>query len=371
MSQAKPSQAKPSQAKPSQAKPSQASQAKPSQAKPSQAKPSQASRRNEYLHAAKLDKNDEFYTQLTDIENELHHYKKHFKNKIVLSNCDDPRISNFFHYFSYNFEHLGLKKLITTCYKSRQSGLFSSHDSNKAVWLEYTGDKNGNKVPDVDEIGIHDFKEDGDFRSSECIEILKQSDIVITNPPFSLFREYVAQLIKYKKKFLILANQNAISYKEIFPLFKNNKIWLGASIHNGAREFGVPDSYIPIRKAGFRIDENGKKFRIIQGVRWFTNLDIKKRHEDLILYKQYNKTDYTKYDNYDAINVDKVRDIPVDYNGIMGVPITFMTKYNPEQFEILGQMVTTKIDEFNKGYPYINGKKVYARILIKRRNDVT
>jgi hypothetical protein len=181
---------------------------------------------NRNLHNARQAKKDEFYTQLSDIEKELKHYKEHFKNKVVLCNCDDPRISNFFHYFSYNFETLGLKKLITTCYKSQNAHLFSENKSEKAIYLEYIGDKNGNRVPDPEEIGIKNFKGDGDFRSEECIELLKQADIVCTNPPFSLFREYVAQLIEYKKSFLIIGNNNSISYKDIFQLIKENKIWL-------------------------------------------------------------------------------------------------------------------------------------------------
>ncbi len=318
---------------------------------------------NKNLHAANKAKKDEFYTQLVDIELELKHYKEHFKGKTVLCNCDDPRISNFFHYFSYSFEHLGLKKLITTCYKSQNSDLFSQNDSERAIWLEYNGDKNGNKIPDPEEIGINYLKGDGDFRSAECIELLKQADIVVTNPPFSLFREYVAQLMKYEKKFLIIGNVNAITYKEIFPLIKQNIVWLGASIHSGDREFGVPQSY-PLNAAGCRQDENGNKFIRVKGVRWFTNMDYKERHEDLILYKNYNPEEYPKYDNYDAINVDKSSEIPCDYDGVMGVPITFLDKYNPEQFEIV---------KFRKGNDdkdlSVNGKCPYFRILIRRKQQ--
>lgn len=323
---------------------------------------------NKNLNQAKNAKKDEFYTQLVDIENELKHYKPHFKDKVVLCNCDDPRISNFFHYFSYNFEQLGLKKLITTCYKNQHRDLFSQNDSERAIWLEYYGDKNGNRVPDPEEIGIHYFEGDGDFRSKECIELLKQADIVVTNPPFSLFREYVAQLMKYEKKFLIIGNVNAVSYKETFQLIKDNKLWLGASIHSGDREFGVPNDY-PLNAAGCRQDEKGNKFIRVKGVRWFTNLDYKERHEDLILYKTYNSEEYPKYDNYDAINVDKTAEIPMDYNGIMGVPITFLDKYNPEQFEIVG------LDRYVEDNPHyghrftINQKETYARILIRRRQQ--
>ena len=323
---------------------------------------------NKNLHSAKNAKKDEFYTQLVDIENELKHYHQHFAGKTVLCNCDDPRVSYFFYYFSHNFEQLGLKKLITTCYKSQTPDLFSQNDSERAIYLEYTGDKNGDKVPSPDEIGIQQLKENGDFRNPECIELLKQADIVVTNPPFSLFREYVAQLIEYDKKFVILGNLNAVTYKEIFKFMKENKLWLGQSIHSGDREFQVPE-YYPLNAAGCRVDENGNKYIRVKGVRWFTNLDYESRHEDLILYKNYygNENDYPKYDNYDAINIDKTKDIPTDYAGAMGVPITFLDKHNPEQFELVGQMATTKIDEFNYGYPYIKGEKRYARIIIKNK----
>ena len=294
-----------------------------------------AKSKNENLHKAKDAKKDEFYTQLSDIEKEVRHYKEHFRGKVVYCNCDDPRVSNFFHYFSYNFEKLGLKKLITTCYKNQERDFFSQNSSERAVYLEYNGDKNGNHVPDPDEIGINHLQGNGGFQSRECIELLKQADIVVTNPPFSLFREYVAQLIEYEKKFLIIGNVNAVSYKEIFKLIKENKLWLGASIHSGDREFGVPDDY-PLNAAGFRVDNSGKKFIRVKGVRWFTNLDYNERHEDLILPKNYSPEKYPKYDNYDAINVDVTKDIPCDYSGAMGVPITFIDKYNPEQFEILG-----------------------------------
>lgn len=318
---------------------------------------------NKNLHTAKTSKKDEFYTQLSDIEKELWHYSKHFKRKTVLCNCDDPRVSNFFHYFSYNFEQLGLKKLIATCYKNQNAELFTENKSEKAIYLEYTGDKNKNKIPDPEEIGIEHLSGDGDFRSKECIELLSQADIVVTNPPFSLFREYVAQLIEYDKKFVIIGNQNALTYKEIFKLVKENRIWFGHSIHSGDREFGVPKDY-PLNAAGCRIDENGNKFIRVKGVRWFTNLDYEERHENLILYKTYNKKEFPKYDNYDAINVNKTKDIPMDYKGAIGVPITFMDKYNPEQFEILGNEYDLNIE---KGRGYINGKRMYGRIFIKNK----
>lgn len=327
---------------------------------------------NKNLHKAKNAKKDEFYTQLPDIENELKHYKKHFKDKIVFCNCDDPRISNFFHYFSYNFEQLGLKKLITTCYKNQQPDLFSKNDSEKAIYLEYTGIKKGGRVPKPEEIGIKRLDGDGDFRSEECIKLLKQSDIVVTNPPFSLFREYVAQLIEYDKKFIILGHQNAITYKEIFKLIKDNKIWLGHD-NGGTKWFAVQDHYDITTESRKKI-ENGKKYFSMGSVVWFTNLDILKRHEDLILYKSYegNETEFPKFDNYNAINVDKTKDIPMDYDGIIGVPITFLDKFNPEQFKIIG-LIAGNIkglagipSAIGKDGPYINGKLKYGRLLIQK-----
>ena len=315
---------------------------------------------NSALTAAKAAKKDEFYTQLTDIEKELAHYKKHFKGKTVLCNCDDPRVSNFFKYFALNFDHLGLKRVIATCYKSQSVDLFSTHECEQAVYQIYDGGKEGNCIPDFDEIEVLPLKGDGDFRSEECIELLKQADIVVTNPPFSLFREYVSQLIKYEKKFLIIGHQNAITYKEIFSLIKQNRVWLGYGFKGAAGHFY--SKYEDVATAG---DHREGMIRV-SGVTWFTNIDTKKRHEDLPLYKKYSSGEYPKYDNYDAINVDKTSDIPSDYDGVMGVPITFLDKYNPEQFEIIGGMTSTKIDLYNFGYPYINGAKKYARILIRK-----
>lgn len=285
---------------------------------------------NANLHKAKGSKKDEFYTQLEDIERELRHYRKHFKDKVIYCNCDDPRVSNFFHYFSYNFEKLGLKKLIATCYKNQNIDLFSKNENESAVYLEYTGDKNNNNIPDIEEIGVKKLKGDGDFRSKESIELLKQADIVVTNPPFSLFREYVAQLIEYDKQFIIVGHQNAISYKEIFKLIKENKLWLGYGFKGGAAHF-INKHYEDYATAG---DHKEGMIRV-SGVTWFTNLDINKRHDDLILYKTYNPEEYPNYDNYEAINVDKTKEIPMDYTGLMGVPITFLNQYNPEQFEII------------------------------------
>ena len=326
---------------------------------------------NTNLHKAKNNKKDEFYTQLSDIENELRHYKKHFKDKVVYCNCDDPRVSNFFHYFSYNFEHLGLKKLIATCYKNQNADLFSQNDSDKAIYLEYNGDKNGNKIPDPEEIGIVVLNGDGDFRSQESIELLKEADIVVTNPPFSLFREYVEQLINYEKKFLIVGHQNAITYRDIFKLMKENKLWLGYGFKGGAGHF------INTEYEDYATASNHKEGMIrVSGVHWFTNLDIDKRHEDLILFKTYNSEDYPTYDNYDAININKTKDIPLDYKGIMGVPITFLDKFSVEQFAILGLSASAGYNEEIVGIPFlgdkdarplINGKNTYARIFIKNK----
>lgn len=333
---------------------------------------------NRSLQAAKTSKQDEFYTQLSDIEKELRYYKEHFNGKVVLCNCDDPRVSNFFHYFSYNFEQLGLKRLVTTCYKNQNRDLFSQHNSERAIYIEYTGDKDGNRVPDLDEIGIKELKGDGDFRSDECLNLLKQADIVVTNPPFSLFREYVAQLTQYEKKFLIIGHMNALHYKEIFKLIKENKLWLGESIHSGDREFGVPDHY-PLEAASFRIDEKGRKYIRVKGVRWFTNMDNPKRHEQLPLYKKYSAAEYPRYDNLDAIEVSKTNEIPCDYYGLMGVPDAFLDKYNPDQFELIGIPTGDSGKEIGVSRNYRgrtdiaitkDGKSScpYSRIIIKRRS---
>ena len=352
--------------------------------------------KNSALHEAKEAKADEFYTQLVDIEKELMHYTKEFEGKVVFCNCDDPYESNFFKYFAMNFNFLKLKKLICTCYDGSpvagtQLDLFAdsvSYNNRHAYKVEIT------EIPDLNNDGAVDLsdvetllksdrnvltllKGNGDFRSDECIELLKQSDIVVTNPPFSLFREYVAQLVEYGKKFIIIGNQNAITYKEIFPLIMNNELWLGPGFTNGNAYFRVPNKGTKEYAEGVFNDETGLvKFR---NCRWFTNLDYKERHEPLVLYKHYTPEEYPKYDNYNAINVDKVSDIPCDYfkdmgvpsggncNGIMGVPITFLDKYCPDQFTIVG------LDRYVKDNPRyghrftINGKETYARILIRYR----
>ena len=316
--------------------------------------------KNTNLHAAKVAKNDEFYTMLTDIEKEMSHYKDFFKGKVVYCNCDDARESNFFKYFSLNFEFLGLKKLITTGYKAE----------GKGVVLVYEGDKNGNRKVDDAEVEVRELEGSGDFRSEECIEFLKEADVVVTNPPFSLFREYVKQLMDYGKKFIIIGNMNAMTYKEIFPYIKEDNLWWGATIHSGDRKFYVPDNY-PLEASGCGIDEDGRRFIRVKGVRWWTNISNENRTTTLDLYKKYSN-EYLKYDNYDAIEVSKTSDIPMDYNGIMGVPITFLDKYCPEQFEIVGLMSGAKDKTLINGNDgrakfYVNGKGVYARILIRKR----
>lgn len=350
---------------------------------------------NKALSNANKAKKDEFYTQLSDIENELRHYKHHFKGKTVFCNCDDPYESNFFKYFAMNFNHLGLKKLICTCYAGSpvvytQMSFFgdeevmgTSDDNRKPYKIEITEvtDLNGDGAVDLTDVELllqsvdgkpELLNGDGDFRSDECIELLKESDIVVTNPPFSLFREYVAQLIEYNKKFVIVGNQNAITYKEIFPLMKDNKMWLGYK--SGDMAFTVPDSY-EARETRFWIDENGQKWRSLGNICWYTNLDIEKRHEDLILFRSYTPENYPHYDNYDAIEVSKTADIPCDYNGAMGVPITFMDKFNPDQFEILGATESEGkgfsnglwIEDSKVAQPLINGERKYKRIFIKRK----
>ncbi len=306
---------------------------------------------NKALMKAKDEKQDEFYTQLVDIEKELRHYKKHFKDKVVLCNCDDPFESNFFKYFVLNFNKLGLKRLIATCYDGSpiageqlalsDIGKNTDNKAYKAI-INTVYDKTGDGAIDMFDIvelfksGENELTElvgNGDFRSEECEELLKESDVVVTNPPFSLFREYIKQLLDNKKQFVIIGNQNAITYKEIFPLLKDNLIWLGYC--NGDMAFRVPDYFEP-RATRFWIDEKGQKWRSMGNIAWYTNLDIKKRHEEIILIKKYNEEEYPKYDNYDAIEVSRTVNIPLDYEGMMGVPITFLDKYNPDQFEIIG-----------------------------------
>jgi hypothetical protein len=300
--------------------------------------------KNSSLTKAKDAKNDEFYTQLPDIENELKHYREHFKGATVFCNCDDPDWSNFWKYFYLNFDVLGLKKLISTHY-----------DAEKSTYkIEY----NGIRKP-----VLTNLEGNGDFRSTECIELLKEATIVVTNPPFSLFREYIAQLMEYDKKFLIIGNKNATTYKEVFRYIKDNKMWLGYRNINSDMWLILPDN----SEVYERINEDGKKLKHIMAC-WFTNLDTNKRHEDLILFKNYNENNYPKYDDYDAIEVSKVVDIPIDYDGVMGVPITFLDKYNPDQFDLLNCSAYSNNEHYGCGSLYINNKKIYARILIRRKD---
>lgn len=296
---------------------------------------------NQHLHKARIAKKDEFYTQLKDIQNELVNYTNHFKDKIVLCNCDNPAWSNFWKYFHLNFSLLRLKKLVSTHYETNE----------ETYKMEYTGGHD----EDITEGTKTPLKGNGDFRSTECKEILKECDIVVTNPPFSLFREYLAQLMEYDKNFLILGNMNVVTYKHIFPLFKNNKIWYGASLHSGGIKFSVPE-YYSLESTDCGIDENGQHY-IKVPVRWFTNLDYAARHTaKLTLTKKYTPEKYTHYDNYDAINVDKYADIPCDYDGVMGVPITFMDFYCPDQFEIIG--LGKGRNNFTPNKTYVNPKRI-------------
>lgn len=347
---------------------------------------------NKNLNAAKEAKKDEFYTQLSDIENELRHYRQHFKGKTVLCNCDDPYESNFFKYFASNFNALGLKKLIATCYDGSpvqgtelyfDFGDMTKDERKKAgykVEITEVTDVNGDGRVDLGDVQyllkndknvLNMLKGNGDFRSAECIELLKEADIVCTNPPFSLFREYVAQLMKYEKKFLIIGNQNNVTYKDIFQLLMGNKLWLGYKAGNMA--FKVPADYEP-RETRYWQDETGQKWRSLGNICWFTNLDHKKRHEELVLYAHYTPEEYPEYDNYKVIHIGRAVDIPCDYDGIMGVPITFFDKYNPEQFEILGMTENNvKMKDYWKegsekyDRPYLKGERKYARILIRRK----
>jgi hypothetical protein len=329
-----------------------------------------------YLNTAKSGKNDEFYTILSDIEKELRHYTRHFKNKTVLCNCDDPRVSCFFKYFLNNFERLALKELVTTCYQNDKPDLFSQHKSDKGIYFNYRGEQKDKRLPDPAKVKPRDLKGDGDFRSEECVNLLKQADIVVTNPPFSLFREYVAQLVEYGKKFLIIGNWNAITYKDVFKLIKEDKLWIGVNSNRNFSGFIVPKHY-PLHGTEARVDENGNRIISTNITCWFTNIDVKKRHEELILYKTYNPREFPKYDNYDAIEVSKTADIPMDFEGVMGVPVTFLKYYNSEQFEIVGSDYEVKqgllpglirrgwTGKTDRGY--VKGKRLFARILIRRR----
>ncbi|NCB92443.1 MAG: modification methylase [Clostridia bacterium] len=353
---------------------------------------------NSNLHTSRNDKADEFYTQLSLIENELKHYKHFFRGKVVLCNCDDPYESNFFKYFAMNFNSLGLKKLITTCYATSpivytQLSFFGGEevvaieDSNRKpykVEISEVTDENKDGRVDLADVeyllknkknAMTLLEKDGDFRSEECVELIDEADVVVTNPPFSLFREYMALLVKHEKHFIIVGNQNNVCYSDIFPLIRDNKVWLG--YNNGHFWFKVPDSYEE-KKTDFKIDENGQKWRRMGNICWFTNVDIEKRHEDMTLFRNYVPELYPQYDNYNAIEVSKTLDIPCDYYEVMGVPITYMQYYNPEQFEIVGQTHSSDLseqtemlrtDKKHKHRGRIDGKEKYARILIRRRKE--
>jgi hypothetical protein len=355
------------------------------------------------LEKAKKNKADEFYTQLPDIEAEMRHYQEQFRGKVIFCNCDDPYESNFFKYFAMNFNFLGLKKLIATCYtespvEGLQLSLFDvksikvkSTDTKTPYKIEITEvkDENADGAVDMSDVeyllknrknALTLLKGDGDFRSAESIELLKEADIVVTNPPFSLFREYVAQLVEYDKKFIIVGSKNAVTYKEIFKLIQENRIWLGNGFPNGNAFFRIPEEYAREWASGVYNPETGLvKFR---NVGWFTNLDVPKRHENITLYKQYTPEEYPRYVNYDAIEVSRTAEIPYDYDGEMGVPITFLDKYNPEQFKIIGssRFVGKPMSNFAQKGTYVGGgirfylpngdgtyECLYDRIVIKRK----
>lgn len=339
--------------------------------------------RNATLNLAARAKNDEFYTQMDDIVREMNYYRHHFMGKVVYCNCDDPRVSNFFKYFSRQFEGLGLKKLMSSCYKNQDSDLFSWHEVDKAVWLAYEGNFDGNAMPNYGDVAVNYFAGDGDFRADESVALLRQADVVVTNPPFSLFREYVGQLIAYDKQFIVLGNMNAVTYKEIFPLIREGRMWIGHKPMSTDMLFDVPAHYAETLLAA---KKEGSGYRRVDGVVkgrasaiWYTNLDIEKRHQDLELYCSYKRDagEYPEYDNYKAIEVALVDKIPADYHGVMGVPISFLDKYNPSQFELIGMDCNVRQGKnrelVKKGWKgkvdrgYVNGKRKYSRIFIKNR----
>lgn len=350
---------------------------------------------NATLNHAFIVKKDEFYTQYEDVAREMMKHQEQLKDKTILCNCDDPFESAFFRFFVLNFDKLGLRGLISTCYAGspiagREYPLEGVTGAYKAVVTEVPdehlvrpdGSLDLEPLFTMEGNSLEHLAGDGDFRSDECVTLLKKADIVVTNPPFSLFREYISLLVRHEKDFIILGNMNAATYKEVFPLFCNNKVWYGESIRSGDRKFYVPDSY-PLNAAGCGIDEGGRRFIRVKGVRWFTNLDTCRRHEPIELSCRYTPEDYPRYENYDAIDVGRTQNIPVDYDGIMGVPITFLDKYSPDQFEIVmlangnartnvSSKILTEVgyrqhSEDRGGVGIINGRRVYARILIRRK----
>ena len=346
--------------------------------------------KNYALQEAARAQQDEFYTDRNDVERELYYYHNHFRGKTILCNCDDPFESEFFLYFASLFKFLGLKKLIATCYAGspiaqQQLSLFDEETPAPkrkpyCAVINELKDYNGDGAEDIYDVmhilrtgeggNVRVLEGDGDFRSPECVGLLQEADVVVTNPPHSLLREYIALLMKYRKKFLILGNINAVTYKEIFPLIMSNQMWLGVTIHSGDRKFYVPDSY-PLEAAGCGVDEDGRRFIRVKGVRWLTNLEHGRMNEKLILFKSYSEEPglFPRYDNYDAIEVSKTAYIPCDYDGVMGVPVTFLDKYNPRQFEILG-LDRYIADNPRPGHRFtINGREVYARILIRRKDS--
>ena len=329
---------------------------------------------NSNLTDSRNNKTDEFHTNLSMIEKELKYYKEYFKNKTVLCNCDDPRISNFFRYFVIYFDVLELKKVIATCYKNDDADLFSQESTEKAVYLEYDGSIKYSGEQDFAKIPCKKLQGNGDFRSQESVDFLKESDIVVTNPPFSLFKEFVPFLLKYEKKFLIIGNINNITYNSIIPLIKHNKIWCGFT--HGHFWFQVPE-YYEEKKTDFKI-ENGIKYRRMGNICWYTNLEISRTHDILETGKSYKAENYEYYENYNAIHIKEVASIPMDFDGVMGVPVTFFTKYNPEQFQVLGltdssdtseEVEKIRIPNSFRGRGKINGKQKYARILIQKKRD--
>lgn len=342
---------------------------------------------NQNLHMSRAGKTDEFYTQLTTIEEELRHYRKYFKNKVVLCNCDDPYESNFFKYFALNFNVLGLKKLITTCYATspivytqltlwgEEEIVSRKQEGKKAYKIEITEvkDEDGNNTVDLSDVEyllknsnnvLTLLKGDGDFRSPECMKLLEEADVVVTNPPFSLMKEYLPLLVNSKKDFIILGNINHATWAETFPYFIENRVWLG--YNSGHFWFRVPD-YYEVKKTDFKIDENGNKWRRLGNICWFTNLDIAIRHTPLDLYKKYSPEKYPKYDTYDAIECGLVQEIPYDTDKVIGVPLTFLAKHCKEQFEIVGELHTGSGNEYDFAFPKVNGKNKYIRILIRHK----